>query len=267
VISDLTTASLSSSSNTKSIASTSSDAFPYIAPEVLLAESCISKVHVWELGCTIHELCALKSPFASSSVPDLRNNISTLKRRPIPPNYSRELTQLISSCLETDSSKRPSTEELRKKWKEKWEASPSWFRTETFYRPERTNAFHARYSQCGLPAGVGVEPYATHNVAKHPNTEVTDTHQAVHQQVHDEWVLQQSKSRVLIPSDILITDIGSTIQLQLQNRGLIHNHPGPRHGQPEDSAMTTLYCSEGALEQAFTSEQVRIWINSWRASK
>lgn len=92
---------------------------PFRSPELLnvtLNSKIDEKVDIWSLGCTLYCMCFGISPFEREeqlSGASMTYAIATGKFS-IPPNtnYSPELIKIIKDCIEVDSKKRPSIDEL-----------------------------------------------------------------------------------------------------------------------------------------------------------
>lgn len=78
----------------------------FMAPELLEFETQTPSTDIWALGCTIFNLCALRSPF-----PDGNMNPRGQNRRKLPPFYSQSLCAIVDRCLLIHKD-RPSTLEL-----------------------------------------------------------------------------------------------------------------------------------------------------------
>ena len=88
----------------------------YLSPEIVESKPYSFKSDVWSLGILLYEMCALKMPFDGSSIADLSLKIIRGDYKPIPNNFSKELKLLVTSLLNTDSTKRPSINEILSKF-------------------------------------------------------------------------------------------------------------------------------------------------------
>jgi NIMA (never in mitosis gene a)-related kinase len=64
------------------------------------------------LGVILYELCERKPPFNADSMHFLALKIVRGNYTPISSNYSREMKNLVSKCLELNPDKRPSISEI-----------------------------------------------------------------------------------------------------------------------------------------------------------
>ena len=67
---------------------------------------------IWSLGCVIYELCTGEPPFNAKTHLDLIQKIRLGKVAPLPRNYSRELSEVITACLQVNPNARPDTAAL-----------------------------------------------------------------------------------------------------------------------------------------------------------
>jgi NIMA (never in mitosis gene a)-related kinase len=84
----------------------------YLSPEVCEDKPYNNKSDIWSLGCILYELCSLKHPFQASNQAALLLKIIKGKYESIPKKYSKELEDIVHSCLMKDYKKRPSIEEI-----------------------------------------------------------------------------------------------------------------------------------------------------------
>ena len=84
----------------------------YLSPEIVQNKPYSFKSDVWSIGVLLYEMCTLKMPFDGNSIADLSLKIIKGTYNPIPNNFSRELKILVNNLLSTDSSKRPSINEI-----------------------------------------------------------------------------------------------------------------------------------------------------------
>lgn len=79
----------------------------YLSPEVCEDRPYNSKSDIWSLGCILYEICALKHPFEAKTQAALLLKIIRGKYESIPRIYSRQLQEIVHSCLIKDFKKRP----------------------------------------------------------------------------------------------------------------------------------------------------------------
>lgn len=84
----------------------------YMSPEICAAERYTLKSDIWSLGCIMYELCQRAPPFNAKSHFALVQKIKEGRVDPLPPIYSQELQSVIKSCLKTNSTQRPDTQQL-----------------------------------------------------------------------------------------------------------------------------------------------------------
>nr|OQO19193.1 hypothetical protein B0A51_13971 [Rachicladosporium sp. CCFEE 5018] len=84
----------------------------YMSPEICSSERYSGKSDIWSLGCIIYELCALEPPFNARSHLELIQKIRVGRTKPLPQHFSKELSQVISSCLRINPDERPDTMQL-----------------------------------------------------------------------------------------------------------------------------------------------------------
>ena len=84
----------------------------YAAPEIWVDKPYNNKVDIWSVGCIIYEMCALCPPFRGTSLPNLALNIKKGVYPPIPKQYSKELSQIISQMLIVNANNRASCDQL-----------------------------------------------------------------------------------------------------------------------------------------------------------
>jgi len=84
----------------------------YLSPELCQGKPYNEKSDVWALGCVLYELCAFKHPFEARNQAALIMKIIQEKYLPLPSMYSREISEIITSCLQKDYRKRPTINDL-----------------------------------------------------------------------------------------------------------------------------------------------------------
>lgn len=84
----------------------------YMSPEICAAERYSHHSDIWSLGCIIYELASRQVPFEARSHMELVLKIKKGYIKPLPPQYSQDLTDAISWCLKTDPRQRPDCAQL-----------------------------------------------------------------------------------------------------------------------------------------------------------
>jgi NIMA (never in mitosis gene a)-related kinase len=84
----------------------------YSSPEIWIDQPYNNKTDIWSVGCIIYEMCTLSPPFRGTSLINLYNNIQKGVYSPIPENYSKELSYVISLMLVVDPNVRASCDKL-----------------------------------------------------------------------------------------------------------------------------------------------------------
>jgi NIMA (never in mitosis gene a)-related kinase 2 len=84
----------------------------YMSPEICQSERYSHHSDIWSLGCIIYELASRCVPFDAKNHVDLILKIRAGRTKPLPPQYSRELGEVISWCLKTNPQSRPDTAQL-----------------------------------------------------------------------------------------------------------------------------------------------------------
>ena len=67
-------------------------------------ESYNEKSDIWSLGCLVYELCSLSPPFTAMNQRTLEAKIRIGKFRPIPEQYSPDLSEVVNSMLKVNVS-------------------------------------------------------------------------------------------------------------------------------------------------------------------
>ena len=86
----------------------------YASPEVWKDQPYDAKSDIWSLGCVIYEMAALKPPFRATDMQGLYKKVTQGKFDRIPTQYSADLANVISLCLQTSPTQRPSSDQLLK---------------------------------------------------------------------------------------------------------------------------------------------------------
>ena len=84
----------------------------YMSPEISSEERYTLHSDIWALGCVIYELVTHRPPFDATSHLGLIQKIRKGDFAPIPSMYSKELSDVISSCLRVNPARRPDTATL-----------------------------------------------------------------------------------------------------------------------------------------------------------
>jgi len=84
----------------------------YLSPEIVHNKPYSFKSDIWSLGVLLYEMCALKMPFDAQNLPLLSLKIIKCSYNPLPPNFSKELRNLVNQMLCIDTNKRPNINEV-----------------------------------------------------------------------------------------------------------------------------------------------------------
>ena len=71
----------------------------YLSPEIIRNQAYGCKTDIWSLGVLVHELCSKRPPFDARNLPELQKVITTAKIPPLPRNYSKEFSTLLTTML------------------------------------------------------------------------------------------------------------------------------------------------------------------------
>uniref|UniRef100_A0A0N4Y218 Serine/threonine-protein kinase (inferred by orthology to a C. elegans protein) n=1 Tax=Nippostrongylus brasiliensis TaxID=27835 RepID=A0A0N4Y218_NIPBR len=86
----------------------------YSCPEIVQNMGYGEKADVWSFGCCVYEMAELHPPFYSQNMLALATQIVEGKYEPVAPERSKELSELISSCLIVSATSRPDILEVAK---------------------------------------------------------------------------------------------------------------------------------------------------------
>ncbi|WKY00154.1 hypothetical protein Q1695_014763 [Nippostrongylus brasiliensis] len=86
----------------------------YSCPEIVQNMGYGEKADVWSFGCCVYEMAELHPPFYSQNMLALATQIVEGKYEPVAPDRSKELSELISSCLIVSATSRPDILEVAK---------------------------------------------------------------------------------------------------------------------------------------------------------
>jgi len=84
----------------------------YASPEIWSDRPYNAKSDIWSLGCVFYEMAALKPPFLAKDTQGLYKKIQRGLFDRIPNQYSADLSNVISWCLQKSPSSRPSCDQL-----------------------------------------------------------------------------------------------------------------------------------------------------------
>ena len=83
-----------------------------MSPEICAAERYTSQSDIWSLGCIMYELCTREPPFNAKSHIQLVQRIRQGTFKELPDYYSKDLKNVIASCLKVNPLHRPDTASL-----------------------------------------------------------------------------------------------------------------------------------------------------------
>ena len=84
----------------------------YMSPEICAAEKYTLHSDIWSVGCIMYELVTHEPPFNANSHLQLIQRIRKGETKPIPSIYSKDLANVIASCLKVNPTQRPDTASL-----------------------------------------------------------------------------------------------------------------------------------------------------------
>ncbi|KAF7513440.1 hypothetical protein GJ744_008734 [Endocarpon pusillum] len=84
----------------------------YMSPEICQAETYNMRSDIWSLGCIMYELCTKEPPFNAKTHIQLAQNIRKGVYKELPSMYSKELQNVIASCLKVNPKFRPDAASL-----------------------------------------------------------------------------------------------------------------------------------------------------------
>ncbi|CAK89913.1 unnamed protein product (macronuclear) [Paramecium tetraurelia] len=91
----------------------------YLAPELVQHQPYDYKVDIWALGCIVFQLATLEPPFQGENLITLGYSIVNHSPKPLPSQYSSQLSQFISKLLEKIPALRPSIQQINSQFFEK----------------------------------------------------------------------------------------------------------------------------------------------------
>jgi len=80
----------------------------YMSPELFANKPYNHKSDIWALGCCVFEMATLRQPFTARNINALMYKILQGKVPPLPPQFSKELSDLVHVMLASSSKDRPS---------------------------------------------------------------------------------------------------------------------------------------------------------------
>jgi NIMA (never in mitosis gene a)-related kinase 2 len=83
-----------------------------MSPEICQAETYNMRSDIWSLGCIMYELCTKEPPFNAKTHIQLAQNIRKGVYKELPSMYSKELQNVIASCLKVNPKFRPDAASL-----------------------------------------------------------------------------------------------------------------------------------------------------------
>lgn len=86
----------------------------YACPEVWKNMPYDNKSDIWSLGCVLYEMCSGRPPFTGNSMKDLGSKVISGKYEQISSKYSQELKDVLKQCLQVQSSKRLTCDQILK---------------------------------------------------------------------------------------------------------------------------------------------------------
>lgn len=84
----------------------------YLSPEIIENMPYSFKSDIWSLGVILYEMCSLEPPFNAESLSCLALRICRGVYSPISSYYSKDLRNLVTILLQSDSNKRPSVHQI-----------------------------------------------------------------------------------------------------------------------------------------------------------
>ncbi len=84
----------------------------YLSPELCQEKPYNEKSDVWSLGCVLYEMCKQKHPFESRTQAALILKIIQARYDPLPNTYSKDISDIVTMCLQKDFKKRPTVQEI-----------------------------------------------------------------------------------------------------------------------------------------------------------
>jgi NIMA (never in mitosis gene a)-related kinase len=87
----------------------------YLSPEMCEEKPYNEKSDVWALGCVLYEMCTFRHPFEAKTQAALILRIIRGKYDSIPSIYSKDLVEMIDSCLRRDHNMRPTVSAILQK--------------------------------------------------------------------------------------------------------------------------------------------------------
>merc|ERR1719210_922107 len=79
----------------------------HMAPEVFDRTGYDASADIWSLGVVIYFMCSFDFPFYGSTERSIEQAAKRGVYETLPSHYSKKLTELVSSCLQVDPTRRP----------------------------------------------------------------------------------------------------------------------------------------------------------------
>lgn len=80
----------------------------YASPEVWKEQPYDHRSDIWSLGCVLYEMITLLPPFRAQSMQGLATKVMGGRFERVPPQFSRDLSQMVKRCLQVSPAARPS---------------------------------------------------------------------------------------------------------------------------------------------------------------
>jgi len=84
----------------------------YMAPEIWRTRPYTYSCDTFSLGCLLYELISTKLPFEARSLGELSKRITSGSYPPLPSSVNRELSSLVTACLNVDPGRRPTMTQI-----------------------------------------------------------------------------------------------------------------------------------------------------------
>ncbi len=84
----------------------------YASPEVWKDRPYDNRSDIWSLGCVLYEMIMLNPPFRAANMNGLYQKVMRGLYDPIPSIYSKDLQQLVRTCLQVQPTNRPNCDKI-----------------------------------------------------------------------------------------------------------------------------------------------------------